>query len=78
MSPIPQHSDFPMLILLYLDPGTGSLLLQLLLAALLTVPVVFRKCWTKIINFGSRALRRMPRMPTATAKDNAGPNPPQH
>jgi hypothetical protein len=33
---------------LYLDPGSGSMLLQLLLAAILGVGVVLRTQWAKI------------------------------
>ena len=33
---------------LYLDPGSGSMLLQLLLAALLGIGVILRTQWSKI------------------------------
>ena len=35
---------------LYLDPGSGSILLQLLLAALLGAGVLLRSQWSKIKN----------------------------
>lgn len=37
--------------LLYLDPGTGSLLIQILLAGLLGIGVAVRVFWDKIIGF---------------------------
>ncbi len=36
--------------MLYLDPGSGSFLIQLLIAALLGVSVAVRMYWTKIKN----------------------------
>lgn len=36
---------------LYLDPGSGSILLQLLLAAILAVGVILRTQWRKIKSF---------------------------
>ena len=39
----------------YLDPGSGSILLQLLLAALLGAGVILRSQWSKIKSlFGSK------------------------
>jgi len=39
----------------YLDPGSGSILLQLILAAILGVGVVLRTQWSKIKDlFGSK------------------------
>ena len=35
----------------YLDPGSGSFILQLLLAAFLGAAVAFRAYWGKIMNF---------------------------
>jgi hypothetical protein len=35
----------------YLDPGSGSFILQLILAALLGSLFVFKSYWKKIINF---------------------------
>ena len=35
----------------YLDPGSGSFILQLILAAILGSLVVFRSFWTKIKDF---------------------------
>lgn len=35
----------------YLDPGSGSFILQLILAALLGSFFVFKSYWKKIINF---------------------------
>jgi len=37
----------------YLDPGSGSILLQLLLAAILGLGVIFRSQWKKIKTFFS-------------------------
>jgi len=39
---------------LYLDPGSGSLLLQLLLAAILGLGLILRTQWTKIKSFFKR------------------------
>ena len=38
----------------YLDPGSGSILLQLLLAALLGVGVILRTQWSKIKSLFAR------------------------
>jgi len=38
----------PLAPLPYLDPGSGSILLQILLAALLGVGVILRSQWSKI------------------------------
>lgn len=37
--------------LLYLDPGSGSFILQLVLAALLGAAVIARTYWGKIVGF---------------------------
>jgi hypothetical protein len=39
---------------LYLDPGSGSILLQLLLAAILGLGVILRTQWKKIKSFLKR------------------------
>ena len=39
----------------YLDPGTGSMLLQILLAALLAVPFLIKAYWKKIKAFFTRS-----------------------
>ena len=39
---------------LYLDPGSGSILLQLLLAAILGLGVILRTQWSKIKSFFKR------------------------
>ncbi len=44
--------------LTYLDPGSGSLLLQLALAALLGVAVLVRAFWSKIKAFFARLFGR--------------------
>jgi hypothetical protein len=44
--------------LAYLDPGSGSLLLQLALAALLGVAVLVRAFWSKIKAFFARLFGR--------------------
>lgn len=36
------------IILAYLDPGTGSIILQVILASLLAVAVAFRVFWRKL------------------------------
>jgi len=36
------------IVLAYLDPGTGSMILQVVLASLLAVAVAFRIFWRKI------------------------------
>jgi len=36
------------IILAYLDPGTGSVILQVILASLLAVAVAFRVFWRKL------------------------------
>ena len=38
-------------LLLYLDPGSGSLIVQLLLAALLGIGITVRLFWNKIRTF---------------------------
>lgn len=38
----------PLLILAYIDPGTGSVVLQVILASLLAIAVAFRVFWRKI------------------------------
>lgn len=40
--------------LLYLDPGSGSFIIQMLLAGLLGIAVAIRIYWKKIIGFFSR------------------------
>ena len=40
----------PFIIIAYLDPGTGSVLLQLILASLLGVGVAVRIFWHKIVS----------------------------
>jgi hypothetical protein len=37
------------LILAYIDPGTGSMVIQLLLASLLSIPVLFRRALTRTV-----------------------------
>ena len=39
---------------LYLDPGSGSILLQLLLAAILGLGIILRTQWSKIKSFFKR------------------------
>jgi len=47
LSEVAQASEGPVR-LAYLDPGTGSLLIQVLIAAFAGTSVVFRKHWKKI------------------------------
>jgi len=44
------------LILAYIDPGTGSMVIQLLLASLLSIPFLFRRTITRTV----RRLRGRP------------------
>jgi len=37
------------LILAYIDPGTGSMVIQLLLASLLSIPFLFRRTITRTV-----------------------------
>ena len=37
------------MILAYIDPGTGSMVIQLLLASLLSIPVLFRRALTRTV-----------------------------
>jgi hypothetical protein len=37
------------LILAYIDPGTGSMVIQLLLASLLSIPFLFRRALTRTV-----------------------------
>ena len=39
---------------LYLDPGSGSFLIQLLIASALGAALVFKTSWTRIKNFFKR------------------------
>lgn len=50
---IPASSSFnaAMSGLAYLDPGSGSFILQILLAALLGSMFVLRSFWAKVVNF---------------------------
>jgi hypothetical protein len=75
---VPYSSAFPVIVFLYLDPGTGSLALQLLLAALLTIPFMLKQRWRKVIGFLRRSLSRRAGMYSEGADDSAEPNPPQH
>jgi hypothetical protein len=45
------HISTVVLPLLYLDPGSGSLLVQILLAALLGIGILVRVFWGKISTF---------------------------
>lgn len=60
----------PLPALAYLDPGTGSMLLQALIAGLLTVTLAFRRLWIKLAGGIVRLMRRMPR-PGPSVKDGA-------
>lgn len=42
----------------YLDPGSGSLLIQLLLAALLAVPFLIKAYWKKMKAFLTRSPKK--------------------
>ena len=44
------------MILAYIDPGTGSMVIQLLLASLLSIPFLFRRTITRTV----RRLRGQP------------------
>jgi hypothetical protein len=45
---------------LYLDPGSGSFLIQLIIASLLGAALVFRTSWGRIKNFFKRDQAEMP------------------
>ncbi len=49
--------------LMYLDPGSGSILLQLALAALLGLAVIVRAFWSKIKAFFARLAGRSGKEP---------------
>jgi len=51
----PPQQESP-LILAYIDPGTGSMVIQLLLASLLSIPFLFRRTITRTV----RRLRGRP------------------
>jgi len=40
----------------YLDPGSGSLLLQIILGSLLAIGIVLRVFWKNIVSFVNRIL----------------------
>lgn len=42
---------FPKFIYAYIDPGTGSYVLQLIIAALISISLVIKVSWTKIKTF---------------------------
>ncbi len=46
----------------YLDPGSGSFLIQLLIAALLGGAFVIRSYWGKILDFFRRRFKKDPRI----------------
>ena len=60
----PPQQESP-LILAYIDPGTGSMVIQLLLASLLSIPFLFRRAI-------SRTVRRLQGKPDL---DAMGPAP---
>jgi hypothetical protein len=59
------------MILAYIDPGAGSLLVQALIAGLVAIPIFFRHQ----IGRGLRAVRRMTGRPSDSAhgRDDAAP-----
>jgi hypothetical protein len=42
---------FPKFMYAYIDPGTGSYVLQLIIAALISISLVIKISWTKIKTF---------------------------
>ncbi len=58
-------SSHPMRGEFYLDPGSGSFILQILLAALLGAGFLVKTYWKKIIAF----IRRQPANPDDETKD---------
>lgn len=42
----------------YIDPGTGSMLIQILVVALATVAVFFRSIWTRLTNLFYRKKKK--------------------
>jgi hypothetical protein len=45
---LPRHQEI-VLNLAYIDPGTGSMVIQLLLASLLSIPFLFRRAVTRTV-----------------------------
>ena len=65
---------FPISVLAYIDPGSGSLLLQVLIAGLLGLAFTLRLYWRRLKNFLGRFLsgstRDDKRLPQSNGKDN--------
>lgn len=57
---------------LYLDPGSGSFILQLLIAGLVGAGFIIRAYWKKITNFFKRT---PPETPEQKNDDNTPPQP---
>jgi hypothetical protein len=59
------------IVLAYIDPGAGSLLVQALIAGMVAIPIFFRKQ----IGRGVRAVRRMTGRPSEPAhgRDDVAP-----
>ncbi len=57
----------------YLDPGSGSYLLQLLIAGLLGAAFAVRASWGRIKALFGRLLGRAPKAADQTPEDTSGP-----
>jgi hypothetical protein len=71
---IPIHAQTSEPMLAYIDPGTGSLILQVLLGALLASLLFIKAIWRKIKSLVGRLLGRKP---TAEADTSAPLEPTQ-
>lgn len=58
----------------YLDPGTGSALLQGILGALAAIAVALKLYWHKLLRFlGIRKKMENPDLPTASSEKSSNP-----
>jgi hypothetical protein len=55
----------PDVILAYIDPGSGSLIIQVLIASLIAIPVFFRAQIARLTGFSRRRAEKQ-----ATAEDH--------
>lgn len=58
----------PCQALAYLDPGTGSLVLQVIVAGIIAASVALRHVWGRLLNTALRAFRRSSR-PGSSGED---------
>ncbi len=57
-------NTIPSLLLAYLDPGSGSFILQLLVATLFGAAVIVKAYWAKIVAFVRRDKKAEPADPS--------------